>query len=626
MAKVQVEMAAALHLSRSNFLHENSRFFAQQLAESKEEELKLHAARCFIELGDFVWALETTQKLTSEQGRYLHAVTLLCLGRYKDAESSLLLNASPIKAVNAEFGLYQLGIVYEKKGEWDKAFECFAAAQAINPLIFDAFRRRVLAEKRMSHESFVSSQKYAPLRGQNPLQIPAEGLNFKACGTDNVQHHPTSKGSHETAASYTKSSFSLENLGLVTANSLSISSPSHPSPHLPKFQLDQNITSLSKLPDVLSDLPTPSRAHKIAKNSKENFGFESKAKGAKPQTLHSFLESLQEPVAALLQGNYASAAETFHRDFGSFRQGFYVQTSLGRCAAQNGLYEEAEKHFLKADAAFPRVAEGKEYFSSALWSLGRTQRLVQLSTTLFEQQPYDPRTWIALGNCFSALGDHVSALRFFAKAISLNPRDSYAHCLLAHEQVSLEDLRAAKQGYSRSIELDPLQHSAYWGLGNIALKTEKYTLAIDYFSQALRLNPRLATVQTYLGMAYAGANHAEAAQRHFCAAQELSPGSPINTFHKAWQLYQSQRFAEALREAEGLAGLLGEEPKVFVLLGNIHLALRNFESAHNAYLQALALDPEDSEKQIRHLLDVLNAQMGEAAVAFTPQASSQSLA
>lgn len=626
MAKVYSEMVSALKLSNDNFLYENSRFFAQQLAESKDEELRLQAAEIFLHLGDYVWATETTSKLTSERERYLHGVALLCLGRYTEAEKVFLISSSPLKAVREEYGLYQLGIVYEKKGEWAKARECFSRCYEKNSQIFDSFRRKILAERRVENEIFFQNTKNVIAQNYCYKNTLAERLNVKGSLNENLHAFSGSKALNEVSIS--KPSFTLDNLGLVTSNTLANLNPAETPPSALKQIPEANITSLSKLPDLSSEAflsPCPSRLRKISKNSKENVSFESDLKSLKHHSLRNFLQRLEKPIANLLRGDYAAASSSWTKNFCAFKNSFYVQTQLGTCAAQNGLYEEAERHFSKAEAIFSSPADSKEYFSSCLWSLGRTQRLVSLSATMFQNYPYDFRTWIVLGNCFSSLGDHVSAVRFLSKATSLNGNNSYAHCLMAHEQVSLENLQAAKQSYSRSIELDSLQCSAYWGLGNIALKTEKYTAAINYFTQALNLNPKLATVQTYLGMAYAGANMAEVAQKHFTAAQDLNPHAPINTFHKAWQLFHTQKYSEALREAESLTGLLGEEPKVFVLLGNIHLAMKNFELAHNAYLKALAIDPEDSDKQVRHLLDVLNAQMGETALLFTPQVSLKDL-
>ena len=52
----------------------------------------------------------------------------------------------------------------------------------------------------------------------------------------------------------------------------------------------------------------------------------------------------------------------------------------------------------------------------------------------------DARTWLVVGNCFSLQKEHESAVKFFERAVQLDPSLSYAHTLLGHEYVYNEDL------------------------------------------------------------------------------------------------------------------------------------------------------------------------------------------
>ncbi len=47
-------------------------------------------------------------------------------------------------------------------------------------------------------------------------------------------------------------------------------------------------------------------------------------------------------------------------------------------------------------------------------------------------------TWCVVGNCYSLQKDHESAIKFFQRAIQINPRFSYAYTLLGHEYLQQE--------------------------------------------------------------------------------------------------------------------------------------------------------------------------------------------
>ena len=113
-----------------------------------------------------------------------------------------------------------------------------------------------------------------------------------------------------------------------------------------------------------------------------------------------------------------------------------------------------------------------------------------MSNFALEKSLFAPETWCAVGNCYSLQKEHETALRFFNRAIQLNPSFSYAHTLCGHEYVANEDFDQAKKCYQRALTADDRHYNAWWGIGNIFLKQEKYEAAAQYFKSAIRINPR----------------------------------------------------------------------------------------------------------------------------------------
>lgn len=109
-----------------------------------------------------------------------------------------------------------------------------------------------------------------------------------------------------------------------------------------------------------------------------------------------------------------------------------------------------------------------------MWHLKKQVDLCYLSNHALEKSLFAPETWCVVGNCYSLQKEHETALKFFNRAIQLNNNFAYAHTLCGHEYVANEDFDQAKKCYQKALTADERHYNAWWGLGNICLKQEKF--------------------------------------------------------------------------------------------------------------------------------------------------------
>ena len=86
-----------------------------------------------------------------------------------------------------------------------------------------------------------------------------------------------------------------------------------------------------------------------------------------------------------------------------------------------------------------------------------------------------------MGNCFSNQKEHDLALKFFQRAIQLDPRFTYAYTLSGHEYQSNEDFDKAIECYRHAVRVDDRHYNAWYGLGSIYYRQEKYDIAEYHF-------------------------------------------------------------------------------------------------------------------------------------------------
>lgn len=117
-------------------------------------------------------------------------------------------------------------------------------------------------------------------------------------------------------------------------------------------------------------------------------------------------------------------------------------------------YKECEKYYRECLKTEPYRLEGIEYFSSCLWHLKDQYQLCNLANHVLEQSLFAPETWVVLGNNYSLQKEHEVALKFFTRAIQLNPSFAYAYTLCGHEHFSNESYIEAKNFYTKAIGID----------------------------------------------------------------------------------------------------------------------------------------------------------------------------
>lgn len=72
------------------------------------------------------------------------------------------------------------------------------------------------------------------------------------------------------------------------------------------------------------------------------------------------------------------------------------------------------------------------------------------------------QAWCATGNCFSLQKEHDVAIKFFQRAMQVNPEFAYAYTLLGHEYVLIEELDKALAAFQSAVRINPRHYNAWW--------------------------------------------------------------------------------------------------------------------------------------------------------------------
>ncbi|ESO09568.1 hypothetical protein HELRODRAFT_190557 [Helobdella robusta] len=315
------------------------------------------------------------------------------------------------------------------------------------------------------------------------------------------------------------------------------------------------------------------------------------------------LQDLASAYQTLSQYKCAQAIDIFENLPGQHMNTGWVLCQIGRAYFELCDYKKAEKVYAKVRELEPYRMEGMEIYSTVLWHLQLEVDLSALAQDLTDIDKLSPEAWCSTGNCFSLQKEHDVAIKFFQRAMQVDPNFTYAYTLLGHEYALIEELDKAMAAFDNAIRINPRHYNAWYGIGMVYYKQEKFSLAGLYFEKALAINPRSSALLCHVGVVQHALKKSNAALRTLDYAISIEPKNPLCKFHKASVLFANERHAEALKELDELKQIVPKESLVYFLIGKIHRKMGNMHLALINFSWAMDLDPKGTNNHIKETIN-----------------------
>lgn len=258
-----------------------------------------------------------------------------------------------------------------------------------------------------------------------------------------------------------------------------------------------------------------------------------------------------------------------------FTTGF-VLASIGRAYFEMSKYDEAINYFKRCRQFERYRLQGMEIYSSCLWHQQKEVELSCLSQTLIDFDKQAPETWCVAGNCFSLQKEHELSIKFLKRAIQVDPDFCYAYTLLGHELVSADELDTALACFRNATRIDTRHYNAWYGIGMIYYKQEKYKHAYQNYERALKITPynpvlmcHLAIVCHHMKKSGKFENLSSRALKLLEDASALDPSNALVKFHRASINFANENYKVAMEELEQLKQIVPKESMVYFLIGKV---------------------------------------------------------
>lgn len=164
--------------------------------------------------------------------------------------------------------------------------------------------------------------------------------------------------------------------------------------------------------------------------------------------------------------------------------------------------------------------------------------------------------------------------------------------------------------FRTAILKDSRHYNAWFGIGTIFSKQERYTLAEIHYQHAARINPKNSVILVHIGTMQFALKRPEQALKTLNAAIALDPKNPLSKFHRGSLYFKMGKYNEALSELEELKQVLPKESTVHFHIGRIHKKMGNVAAALMHFNWATDLDPRGANNQIKDAFDANMSQNG----------------
>ncbi len=222
---------------------------------------------------------------------------------------------------------------------------------------------------------------------------------------------------------------------------------------------------------------------------------------------------------------------------------------LAACAAQ----QTAQKNIQMAEAtreigeAYMRQGD----YTAALRELLKAEKI----------DPDDPYVHNDLGICYMAKERMTDAVAHFKRAIALKPEYAPARNNLGSAYLSLEQWDAAIAVF-KEITRDVLYATPHYPLSNLGIayyRKGDYAKSLDYYKEALKIQPDFVNALYGIGRTYLAMNQGSLALRYLERAVQQAPKVPEIHFDLAEAYLLVGRFDQARYTYESVIDLAPSE-------------------------------------------------------------------
>jgi tetratricopeptide (TPR) repeat protein len=291
----------------------------------------------------------------------------------------------------------------------------------------------------------------------------------------------------------------------------------------------------------------------------------------------------------------SSAARGYFLEFAKQHPDDYVPyLALGDLYSADRQFADAQESY---ERAFQRSPSNPLIVSGAMnaaLEAHHTPQARQWLTRASETVRQNPQVMREHERYLTMTGKYAESAELGYQVIRKLPKDREAVDYLAYDLLFLNRLDEAMKIVDQFQPVLPDDRDLPLIAGHVSADRNEYESAIQDFTRALEIDPKIAVGYMNRGYVYNDLRLATNAERDFRKALELNPKYGEAHLGLAYALLQLRRSTAALKEAELASRLLPDSESLHLVKAEAYRQRVMLTLAENEYRQALKLNPKAS--------------------------------
>lgn len=243
-------------------------------------------------------------------------------------------------------------------------------------------------------------------------------------------------------------------------------------------------------------------------------------------------------VAVELQSPVDTDVALIDQLISAFPDCLYLLSQKALIAYHQRDYELAERVFDKVLAIDPYRIENVDLYTNILYVMDKRIKLSKLAHDFMKMDKNSPGVCYLVGNHYSLRAEHEKAVKYFRRAVHLDPSYLSAWTLLGHEYLEMKNSHAAIEAYRRAVEVNRKDFRGWFGLGQAYELLNMHQYALHYYQRSTALGPYEVRIWKAIGQCYQDLNKAREAIMCYRRALLCATPSDLQLHLKIAGLYE----------------------------------------------------------------------------------------
>jgi len=228
------------------------------------------------------------------------------------------------------------------------------------------------------------------------------------------------------------------------------------------------------------------------------------------------------------------------------------------------------------------------------WALADYKGAMAAYTGCLELNESKPVVWARLGKVYLEQNDYQSALKYFNQAINLDQSFADAYIGRATVFAAKNEMEQARMSLQTALDFDPDNYKGWLRMAKWQM-ADSNEIAIQCYSNALRIDSSDAAVFVERGMANFSFSYIDAARRDYIKATILNPEYFQAYFNLAYLLFEDGEYEKARDNFVTCTKLDDTDTDCWLGVALCEKELGNNEKASEALKKILEIDPNDPD-------------------------------